>query len=125
MSERDDDARARSRHDRRRRRPFLDFSFMRRALVGCLALALGAPPLGVLLVLRRMSLMGDAMSHAILPGAAIGFLVAGLSLFAMTIGGLIAGLAVALVAGVARASRRCARMRASPPSTSSRSASAC
>jgi zinc/manganese transport system permease protein len=80
--------------------PFLDFAFMRRALVGCLALSLGAPPTGVFLVLRRMSLMGDAMSHAILPGAAIGFLIAGLSLFAMSLGGFIAGIAIAVLAGV-------------------------
>ena len=80
--------------------PFLDYGFMRRALVGCLALSLGACPLGVLLVLRRMSLVGDAMAHAILPGAAAGFLVAGLSLVAMTIGGVITGLAVALLAGL-------------------------
>ena len=50
---------------------------MRRALVGTLALAFGAAPIGVFLMLRRMSLIGDAMAHAILPGAAIGFLVAG------------------------------------------------
>jgi zinc/manganese transport system permease protein len=80
--------------------PFLDYGFMRRALVGCLALSLGACPLGVLLVLRRMSLMGDAMAHAILPGAAVGFLVAGLSLVAMTIGGVITGLTVAVLAGL-------------------------
>ena len=49
--------------------PFVEFAFMRRALAGCLALALGATPIGVFLLLRRMSLMGDAMSHAILPGA--------------------------------------------------------
>ena len=79
--------------------PFLEFAFMRRALVGCLALSLSAPPIGVFLMLRRMSLMTEAMSHAILPGAAIGFLVAGLSLPAMTVGGLAAGLAVALLAG--------------------------
>jgi len=79
--------------------PFLEFAFMRRALVGCLAIALGATPVGVFLMLRRMSLTGDAMAHAILPGAAIGFLVAGLSLRAMTIGGLVAGMAVALAAG--------------------------
>ncbi|WP_144426218.1 metal ABC transporter permease [Methylobacterium sp. ARG-1] len=72
---------------------------MRRALAGCLALSVSAPPVGVFLTLRRMSLMSDAMSHAILPGAAAGFLVAGLSLPAMTIGGLVAGLAVALLAG--------------------------
>ncbi|WP_152276150.1 metal ABC transporter permease [Methylorubrum populi] len=73
---------------------------MRRALAGCLALSLSAPPLGVFLMLRRMSLMSEAMSHAILPGAAAGFLVAGLSLPAMTFGGLVAGLAVALAAGL-------------------------
>jgi zinc/manganese transport system permease protein len=80
--------------------PFVEFSFMRRALVGCLALSLSAPPIGVFLMLRRMSLMGDAMSHAILPGAAIGYLLAGLSLFAMSLGGFAAGLAVALAAGL-------------------------
>jgi zinc/manganese transport system permease protein len=84
--------------------PFADFEFMRRALVGVLALALGAPPVGVFLMLRRMSLIGDAMAHAILPGAAIGFLLAGLSLFAMAGGGLIAGFVIAVGAGlIARA----------------------
>lgn len=80
--------------------PFIEFSFMRRALVGCLALSLGAPPIGVFLMLRRMSLMGDAMGHAILPGAAIGYLLAGLSLFAMSLGGFAAGIAVAVAAGL-------------------------
>jgi len=85
--------------------PFTEFEFMRRALAGCLALALGATPVGVFLMLRRMSLMGDAMAHAILPGAALGYLAFGLSLGAMTIGGIIAGLVVALAAGlVARSS---------------------
>ena len=72
---------------------------MRRALVACLALGVGSGPIGVLLMLRRMSLAGDAMSHAILPGAAVGFLVAGLSLPAMGLGGFAAGLAVALASG--------------------------
>jgi len=80
--------------------PFVEFEFMRRALVGTLALALGAGPIGVFLMLRRMSLVGDAMAHAILPGAAVGFLLSGLSLFAMTAGGLIAGFVIALLAGL-------------------------
>ena len=80
--------------------PFAEFEFMRRALVGTLALAFGAGPIGVFLMLRRMSLVGDAMAHAILPGAAVGFLLSGLSLFAMTAGGLIAGFVVALLAGL-------------------------
>ena len=79
--------------------PFIEFGFMRRALAGCLALSLGATPIGVFLMLRRMSLAGDAISHAILPGAAVGYLIAGLSLSAMTLGGLVAGIAVALLAG--------------------------
>ncbi len=79
--------------------PFIDYAFMQRALFGTLLLALGAGPVGVFLMLRRMSLAGDAMAHAILPGAAIGYLLFGLAIFPMTIGGLIAGLIVALGAG--------------------------
>ena len=80
--------------------PFAEFEFMRRALAGIIALSLGGAPVGVFLMLRRMSLVGDAMSHAILPGAAVGFLLSGLNLFAMTIGGLVAGFAVAILAGL-------------------------
>ena len=84
--------------------PFHEFMFMRHALAACFALAIGCAPVGMLLVLRRMSLMGDALSHAVLPGAALGFLVSGLSLYAMTVGGIVVGLTVALLAGaVARA----------------------
>ncbi|MBN9636911.1 MAG: metal ABC transporter permease, partial [Achromobacter sp.] len=71
--------------------PFAEYGFMRRALAGCLALSAGAAPLGTILLLRRMGLVGDAMSHAILPGAALGYLIFGLSLPAMSIGGLLAG----------------------------------
>ncbi len=79
--------------------PFVDYSFMQRALLGSLALALGSCPVGVFLMLRRMSLTGDAMAHAILPGAAVGFLLYGLQIVPMTIGGLVAGVIVALGAG--------------------------
>jgi zinc/manganese transport system permease protein len=79
--------------------PFAEFGFMQRALVGSLALALAACPVGVFLMLRRMSLAGDAMAHAILPGAASGFLLFGLQIVPMTIGGLVAGVIVALGAG--------------------------
>jgi zinc/manganese transport system permease protein len=79
--------------------PFADFAFMQRALLGCLAISLGGTPVGVFLLLLRMSLTGDAMAHAILPGAAVGYLVAGLNLGAMTIGGVAAGLIVAVLTG--------------------------
>ncbi len=76
--------------------PFVEFAFMRRALAGVIALSIGAAPVGVFMMLRRMSLMGDAMAHAILPGAAIGFLLFGLEILPMSAGGMVAGLIVAL-----------------------------
>ena len=83
--------------------PFADFGFMRRALVASLALSVGGASIGVFLILRRMSLMGDALAHSLLPGAALGFLLGGLSLPAMSLGGFVAGIATALVsAAVAR-----------------------
>ena len=75
--------------------PFIEFAFMRRALFGSVALACSAGPLGVFLILRRMSLMGDAIAHGILPGAALAFWLFGLSLPALTAGGLVAGLGMA------------------------------
>lgn len=80
--------------------PFAEFAFMRRALVATLALSISAAPLGVFLTLRRMSLLGDALSHAVLPGVALGFMLFGLSLPAMALGGVAAGLLVAGIAGV-------------------------
>jgi zinc/manganese transport system permease protein len=79
--------------------PFVDYAFMQKALAGTILLAISAAPVGVFLMLRRMSLAGDAMSHAILPGAAAAYLLFGLSILPMTAGGLLAGLVVALGAG--------------------------
>lgn len=78
--------------------PFTNYIFMKRALAACFAMSLSCAPVGVLLVLRRMSLMGDALSHSILPGVAIGYMIAGLSLPIMGVGGFIAGILVAFVA---------------------------
>lgn len=80
--------------------PFVTYGFMSRALVGAMVIALSAAPVGVFLMLRRMSLTGDAMAHAILPGAGVGFLLAGLEILPMTLGGFTAGLVVALLAGL-------------------------
>lgn len=75
--------------------PFAEFAFLQRALLGGVALACSAGPLGVFLMLRRMSLIGDAISHGVLPGAALAFWFFGLSLPALTFGGLVAGLGMA------------------------------
>lgn len=79
--------------------PFADYGFMQRALAGVVLLSLSSCPVGVFLMLRRMSLAGDAMAHAILPGVAVGFLLYGLEILPMTIGGLVAGALVAAGAG--------------------------
>ena len=78
--------------------PFAEHDYMRMALAACFAISLGSAPLGVFLVLRRMTLVGDAMQHAILPGAAIAFLIAGHSFWLMISGGLVAGLLIVLIA---------------------------
>lgn len=74
-------------------------AFMRRALAGCIAVSLAAPPLGVFLVLRRMSLMSDVLQHGVLPGIAVGAAVAGLSVWAMGAGGVVAGVLIAVLSG--------------------------
>ena len=80
--------------------PFEGFSFMRIALVACLALALANGPLGVLLLLRRMALDGDVLSHAVMPGAALGFVFSMHSLTALSLGGLASGAVVAGLTGL-------------------------
>lgn len=47
---------------------------VRYALVGSVLLGLGCGLLGSFIVVRKMALLGDALSHAVLPGVAIGFL---------------------------------------------------
>lgn len=76
------------------------------AAAGAVALAFGAAPLGVLLIARRMSLVGDGLSHAILPGAAVAFLIAGDDPWALTAGALVAGLSVAALASLMSRGRR-------------------
>jgi zinc/manganese transport system permease protein len=76
--------------------PFIEYAFMRSALVACMALAMASGPLGTLLLLRRMGLVGDVLSHAVMPGAAVGFALAGSALVVLSAGGLVTGIAVVL-----------------------------
>jgi zinc/manganese transport system permease protein len=85
--------------------PFESFGFMRIALVACFAIALANGPIGALLIMRRESLGGNVLSHAVMPGAALGFLYAGYSLAALTLGGVLTGLAVAGLAALTVRSR--------------------
>jgi len=85
--------------------PFETLGFMRTALVACAALALANGAIGTLLVLRRMSLNGDVLGHAVMPGAAIGFLYGGSSAGWLSLGGLVSGLAVAVLGGLVGSGR--------------------
>ena len=77
--------------------PFVENDVMRRALVTAIAMSFGSAPLGVFMVLRRMSLAGDTLSHGIFSGVAIAFVIAGGVFFwPMTIGGIIAGFAITI-----------------------------
>lgn len=70
--------------------------FMRRALAVSTLLGLTGGLLGPLLMLRRMALMGDALSHSLLPGIALAWLAFGPSPTALFLGALLAGLLTAL-----------------------------
>src|SRR3954447_25637850 len=85
--------------------PFETLAFMRMAVVACLALALSNGAVGTLLILRRMSLDGQVLGYAVMPGAAIGFLYAGPSQAWLSLGGLASGFAVAALAGLGAGER--------------------
>ena len=54
---------------------FLEPAFMQRALLAALVVGLCAPLVGIFLVQRRLSLMGDGLGHIALTGVALGFLL--------------------------------------------------
>ncbi len=68
-----------------------------RALIASSLVGVLCGILGCFIVLRRMALIGDALSHAILPGVVGGFLVAGHSVLAFFTGSVIAGLITAIL----------------------------
>ncbi len=77
-----------------------DYAFMKRALAATTVLSFSVAPIGAFLVLRRLALAGEAMAHAIVPGIVIAFVIFGLSAVSMVIGGMIAGLGVAVLTSV-------------------------
>lgn len=80
--------------------PFIMLPFLKRALVASMMIAVSSGLVGVFLLLNRMSLVGDALSHGVLPGIAIAFLFFGFNIYAMSFGGVIAGVLIAIVASL-------------------------
>ena len=79
--------------------PF-SYAFLQRGLLVAALLGLSGGLLGCILVLRRLSLMGDALSHSLLPGIGVAYLLFGPSLPALLLGALLAGLLTALGGGL-------------------------
>lgn len=71
--------------------------YEQRALVASVLVGLTCGVLGCFIVLRNMALIGDALSHAILPGVVVAFMVAGASLPALFVGAVAAGLIAAVL----------------------------
>lgn len=85
--------------------PFHD-EFMRRALVAGALIGFTNGFLGTFVVLRRLALMADSLSHSLLPGLAIGVWIFGLATQGLFLGGLVAAMFVALGAQlISRSSR--------------------
>jgi manganese/iron transport system permease protein len=78
----------------------LQFQFMQRGLLAAVLVSGLCAVVGCFVVLRSMAFLGDAMSHSVLPGVAVAYLVGG----NLTLGALIAAVAVAL--GISVVSRR-------------------
>ncbi|TAH36577.1 MAG: metal ABC transporter permease [Alphaproteobacteria bacterium] len=79
--------------------PFLHYGFMQTALLATILLCLSTIPIGAFVVLRRLSLIGDTLSHAVLPGVAIAYVLFGMSIVALIAGAVFTGLLVAIFAG--------------------------
>lgn len=80
--------------------------FMQRALFGCVLIGFTNGCLSAFIVMRRLALMADALSHSLLPGLAIGIILFGLTPSSLFFGALVAALLVALGAElISRSSR--------------------
>lgn len=79
---------------------WMEYDFMVRAIIATMVLSFSVAPVGAFLVLRRLSLAGEAMAHAIVPGIVIAFVISGLSVISMIVGGLTAGIAVAALSSL-------------------------
>jgi ABC-type Mn2+/Zn2+ transport system permease subunit len=82
------------------------FEFMQRALIACAIIGFTNGFIGSFVVLRRLALVADALSHSLLPGLALAAIVIGLNPAGLLLGGLLAAIFVALGGHlIARSSR--------------------
>lgn len=75
----------------------LSFDFMRQALLAAVLVGFAAPLVGVFLVQRRMSLIGDGMGHVALAGVAVGLLTGQAPVFTALLAAVAAAVAIELI----------------------------
>lgn len=75
----------------------LQYEFIQRALIASVMVGISCGLIGAFIMLRRLSLIGDALAHAVLPGVVIGFMVAGKSAVSLFIGASVAGIVTAVL----------------------------
>jgi len=77
----------------------LSYEFIQRALIASITIGISCGLIGTYIMLRRMSLIGDALAHAVLPGVVVSFMVAGKSEIALFIGAVVSGIVTVLLIG--------------------------
>jgi ABC-type Mn2+/Zn2+ transport system permease subunit/Mn-dependent DtxR family transcriptional regulator len=77
----------------------LNYEFIQRALVASVAVGISCGLIGTYIMLRKMSLIGDALAHAVLPGVVIGFMIAGKGELALFAGAVISGIITSVLIG--------------------------
>lgn len=82
----------------------LELGFMRQALLAALLAGVAAPLVGVFLVQRRMSLIGDGMGHVALAGVAVGILTGQQPVVTALVAAVAAGVAIELIRASGRTS---------------------
>jgi zinc transport system permease protein len=76
---------------------FLEYDFMRRALVAALLVGLAAPATGIFLVQRRLALIGDGLGHVAVTGVAVGLVLDRAPVLVALVTAMIGAVAIELI----------------------------
>ncbi|MGW7976970.1 metal ABC transporter permease [Staphylococcus xylosus] len=74
-----------------------EFSFLQRALITSIVIGMICGVIGCFIVLRSLALMGDAISHAVLPGVAISYMIGINFFYGAVVFGVLAALGIGFV----------------------------
>ncbi|HAY34418.1 MAG TPA: metal ABC transporter permease [Ignavibacteria bacterium] len=75
----------------------LQYEFIQRALVASIMVGISCGLIGTYIMLRRLSLIGDALAHSVLPGVVIGFMISGKNPISLFAGALTAGILTSIL----------------------------